>query len=97
MQHSIGYYIVDFYCSSEKLIIELYCKIHFIKEKQNVKQLPIVWLSYNVHGNEPAETEVAIATLNILVSCEKEEASKKSAKNEKLLKIYKDRRRLYLT
>ena len=34
-KHSIGYYIVDFYCSSEKLIIELYGKIHLKKEVKN--------------------------------------------------------------
>ena len=27
-QHSIGYYIVDFYCASEKLIIELDGEVH---------------------------------------------------------------------
>jgi len=31
-QHSIGHFIVDFYCSSEKLIIELDGKHHFTKE-----------------------------------------------------------------
>ena len=31
-QHSIGHYIADFYCSSEKLIIELDGKYHFTKE-----------------------------------------------------------------
>jgi len=34
-QHSIGYYIVDFYCSSEKLIIEQDSKIHLKKEVEN--------------------------------------------------------------
>ncbi|AWX44755.1 Leucine--tRNA ligase [Flagellimonas maritima] len=28
-QHSINYYIVDFYCASEKLIIELDGQVHF--------------------------------------------------------------------
>ncbi|QNJ96721.1 endonuclease domain-containing protein [Constantimarinum furrinae] len=28
-QHSIGHYIVDFYCASEKLIIELDGEVHF--------------------------------------------------------------------
>jgi very-short-patch-repair endonuclease len=28
-QHSLGYYIVDFYCSSEKLVIELDGQHHF--------------------------------------------------------------------
>jgi very-short-patch-repair endonuclease len=31
-QHSIGYYIADFYCSSEKLIIELDGQHHYIPE-----------------------------------------------------------------
>ncbi|NOU16579.1 MAG: endonuclease domain-containing protein [Bacteroidales bacterium] len=31
-QHSIGYYIADFYCSSEKLIIELDGQQHFTQE-----------------------------------------------------------------
>ena len=31
-QHSIGYYIADFYCSSEKLIIELDGQHHYTKE-----------------------------------------------------------------
>jgi len=31
-QHSIGFYIVDFYCSSERLIIELDGQQHFTRE-----------------------------------------------------------------
>jgi very-short-patch-repair endonuclease len=31
-QHSIGYYIADFYCTSEKLIIELDGQHHFTPE-----------------------------------------------------------------
>ncbi|MGE0090003.1 MAG: endonuclease domain-containing protein [Bacteroidales bacterium] len=31
-QHSIGHYIVDFYCSSERLIIELDGQHHFTNE-----------------------------------------------------------------
>jgi very-short-patch-repair endonuclease len=31
-QHSIGYYIADFYCPSEKLIVELDGKHHFTPE-----------------------------------------------------------------
>jgi very-short-patch-repair endonuclease len=31
-QHSIGHYIVDFYCPSERLIIELDGQHHFIPE-----------------------------------------------------------------
>jgi very-short-patch-repair endonuclease len=38
-QHSIGNYIVDFYCSSKKLIIELDGEIHSLKEvKDNDKE-----------------------------------------------------------
>ena len=33
-QHSIGYYIVDFYCASEKLIIELDGQGHFNPESE---------------------------------------------------------------
>ena len=33
-QHSIGYYIVDFYCASEKLIIELDGQGHFNPKAQ---------------------------------------------------------------
>jgi hypothetical protein len=36
--------------------------------KQSPKQLPIIWLSYNVHGDEAAATEAALATLERLVS-----------------------------
>jgi very-short-patch-repair endonuclease len=31
-QHSIGYYIADFYCTSEKLIIELDGQHHYTRE-----------------------------------------------------------------
>ena len=31
-QHSIGYYIADFYCPSEKLVIELDGRHHFTKD-----------------------------------------------------------------
>ncbi len=31
-QHSIGHYVADFYCPSEKLIIELDGQLHFIPE-----------------------------------------------------------------
>ena len=40
------------------------------KEK-SAKQLPILWLSYNVHGDEAAATEAALATLETLVSDDK--------------------------
>ncbi|MFK7946164.1 MAG: M14 family zinc carboxypeptidase [Saprospiraceae bacterium] len=40
------------------------------KEK-SAEQLPIVWLSYNVHGDEAAATEAALATLETLVSDDK--------------------------
>lgn len=36
--------------------------------KPEMRQLPIVWLSYNIHGDEAAATEAALATLNDLVS-----------------------------
>ncbi|HAX93345.1 MAG TPA: hypothetical protein DCY25_05240 [Bacteroidales bacterium] len=32
------------------------------------KQLPIIWLSYNVHGNETAGTETAMKVIHSLVS-----------------------------
>ena len=32
------------------------------------KQIPIIWLSYNIHGNESAGMETAIKTLYMLVS-----------------------------
>lgn len=35
---------------------------------KDLKQLPIVWLSYNVHGDEAAATEAALATLETLAS-----------------------------
>ncbi|NJN77709.1 MAG: hypothetical protein HC803_04745 [Saprospiraceae bacterium] len=34
--------------------------------KPELEQLPIVWLSYNIHGDEAAATEAALATLNDL-------------------------------
>lgn len=37
-QHSIGHYITDFYCSSEKLIIELDGKHHFTEEGREKDQ-----------------------------------------------------------
>ena len=40
------------------------------KEK-SAEQLPIIWLSYNVHGDEAAATEAALATLETLVSEDK--------------------------
>ncbi len=35
---------------------------------KGLKQLPIVWLSYNIHGDEAAATEAALATLTTLIS-----------------------------
>ena len=39
------------------------------------KQLPIVWLSYNIHGNEASGTEVAMKVLYDLVAQEPKEAT----------------------
>ncbi|MBA7525273.1 hypothetical protein ES705_17424 [subsurface metagenome] len=48
-QHSIGYYIVDFYCSSEKLIIELDGKIHLKKAvKKNDYDKPVGFVDPNI-------------------------------------------------
>ncbi|MBX2840656.1 MAG: zinc carboxypeptidase [Flammeovirgaceae bacterium] len=35
------------------------------------KHLPIVWLSYNIHGNESASTEAAMSTIYTLLSANK--------------------------
>lgn len=40
------------------------------------KQLPIVWLSYNIHGNEASGSEAAILALHYLATQEKEEVKK---------------------
>ncbi|MDW7695251.1 M14 family metallopeptidase [Flammeovirgaceae bacterium SG7u.111] len=40
----------------------------FLEGETEGKQLPIVWLSYNIHGNESAGTEAAISTLYSLLS-----------------------------
>ncbi|HEY0029438.1 MAG TPA: endonuclease domain-containing protein [Bacteroidia bacterium] len=37
-QHSIGNYIVDFYCASERLIIELDGEVHTTKDQQEKDQ-----------------------------------------------------------
>ncbi len=38
---------------------------HMLTEKSNVNNAtPIVWLSYNVHGNEPSSTEAAMLSLH---------------------------------
>lgn len=37
-------------------------------KNKDLKQIPIVWLSYNVHGDEAAATEAALATLEKLSS-----------------------------
>jgi very-short-patch-repair endonuclease len=38
-QHSIGNYIVDFYCASKRLIIELDGEVHNAKDQQEKDQL----------------------------------------------------------
>jgi very-short-patch-repair endonuclease len=38
-QHSIGNYIVDFYCASKRLIIELDGEVHFTKDQQEKDKL----------------------------------------------------------
>ena len=43
-QHSIGYYIVDFYCASEKLIIELDGQGHFNPEAQEYDRKRTIYL-----------------------------------------------------
>ena len=43
-QHSIGHYIVDFYCASEKLIIELDGQGHFNLEAQEYDRKRTVYL-----------------------------------------------------
>lgn len=44
-QHSIGNYIVDFYCASELLIIELDGEVHNNSEKQTYDELRTVYLT----------------------------------------------------
>lgn len=43
-QHSMGYYIVDFYCASEKLIIELDGQGHFPPEGQEYDSKRTIYL-----------------------------------------------------
>ena len=43
-QHSIGYYIVDFYCASEKLIIELDGAYHNTTKAQEYDRIRTVYL-----------------------------------------------------
>ena len=43
-QHSIGYYIVDFYCASERLIIELDGQGHFTPEGQEYDRKRTIYL-----------------------------------------------------
>ncbi|TAI49638.1 endonuclease domain-containing protein [Flagellimonas allohymeniacidonis] len=50
-QHSIGNYIVDFYCASEQLIIELDGEVHFnaaAQEKDNIRTEYLESLGYTV-------------------------------------------------
>lgn len=44
-QHSIGTYIVDFYCASERLIIELDGEVHNNSESQANDELRTVYLT----------------------------------------------------
>ncbi|MDW8288649.1 MAG: M14 family zinc carboxypeptidase, partial [Flammeovirgaceae bacterium] len=66
--------------SAEKNLLELekYRQgnlIHagFMKGDKNAPQMPIIWLSYNVHGNEASGMEAAILTLYALAKREKPE------------------------
>src|SRR5690606_33289685 len=43
-QHSIDYYIVDFYCASEKLIIELDGEVHNNPEAQEYDKKRTIYL-----------------------------------------------------
>ncbi|UPS91688.1 endonuclease domain-containing protein [Bizionia sp. M204] len=43
-QHSIGHYIVDFYCASEKLVIELDGEVHFNPMTQEYDKKRTVYL-----------------------------------------------------
>ena len=43
-QHSIGYYIVDFYCASERLIIELDGQGHFTPEGKEYDRKRTIYL-----------------------------------------------------
>ncbi|OBX25961.1 cytosine methyltransferase [Gelidibacter algens] len=43
-QHSIGFYIVDFYCASEKLVIELDGEIHNTPKAQEYDKKRTVYL-----------------------------------------------------
>ncbi len=43
-------------------------KAGFVEDKETGRQMPVVWLSYNIHGNEASATEAALKTLYSLVS-----------------------------
>jgi hypothetical protein len=47
-----------------------------IEGKMEGQQLPVVWLSYNIHGNEASGSEAAILALHYLATQEKEEVKK---------------------
>ncbi len=50
-QHSIGRYIVDFYCPSEKIVIELDGAYHFCEEgirKDNIRSQFLTSLNLNI-------------------------------------------------
>ena len=46
-------------------------KVGFEKNEQSGTQLPIVWLSYNIHGNEAVSTEASMKVLHHLVTGDK--------------------------
>ncbi len=53
--------------------LEEYCRNNLIKAgllegKSTGRQLPVIWLAYNIHGNEPAGMETAMKTLYTLVT-----------------------------
>ena len=48
----------------------------FMEGEKGEKQIPFVWLSYNVHGNESVGMEAAMKTLNALVTRSYEGAAK---------------------
>jgi hypothetical protein len=44
------------------------------------EQIPVVWLSYNVHGNEPSSSEAALAVLWHLAAGEGDAVAKRSSR-----------------
>lgn len=50
-QHSIGNYIVDFYCPAERLVLEIDGEVHdvdFVKEHDKVREEHLKDMSFNV-------------------------------------------------